>query len=137
VWEAGRKRMMKSLPWFAGRGGAREFAEKIVRELADGSQVPISTAAEARDALAMRDSRAAFKHETGRSISPIQVVTEYLAAMRKRGARPLSEAVAGYYSPTYSQERGRNPRITSHNRCAILEAAVLFETSRQHLQMLH
>jgi len=96
VWKAGGKRMMKSLPRFAGKGGAKEFAEKMVKELAQGSHVPILSAAEARDALAVRDALDAFKRETGRSISPIQAVTEYLASIRKLGDRPLTAAVAGF-----------------------------------------
>jgi integrase len=88
--------MMKSLPCFAGSGGAREFAERLAKELASGSQVPALTPAEARDALAVRDALAAFRKETGLVISPIQAVTEYLAAARKLGDRQLSEAVAGF-----------------------------------------
>jgi len=54
VWKAGGKRMMKSLSRFAGKDGANEFAKQKVKELAEGSQVPILTAAEARNALAVR-----------------------------------------------------------------------------------
>jgi integrase len=96
AWKAGGKRMMKSLPCFAGLGGAREFAERLAKELASGSQVPALTPAEALDALAVRDALAAFRKETGRVLSPIQAITDYLAAARKLGDRQLSEAVTGF-----------------------------------------
>ncbi len=96
AWQAGGRRMMKSFPRFAGAGGARQFAEGLVREIAQDSQVAALTAAEARSALAIRDALEQFRRETSRSISPIQAITEYLAAVRKLGDRPLSEAVAGY-----------------------------------------
>ncbi len=96
AWRASGRRMMRSFAKFSGRGGAKEFAEGLVKELAQDSQVASLTAAEARSALALRDALEGFRRETGRSISAVQAVTEYLAAVRKLGDRPLSEAVAGY-----------------------------------------
>jgi len=96
AWQATGRRVMKSFPRFAGEGGARRFAEALAKDIANGSQVAALTSAEARSAFAVRDALDAFRLETGRVISPVQAVTEYLAAVRKLGNRPLSEAVTGF-----------------------------------------
>ena len=97
-WSAGGKRLMRSFRRFTGRGGAREFAEKIAEELSSGSQTAALSSSEANSALAIRDVLDAFRRETGRSITPLQAVTEYLAAIRKLGDQPLAQAVTGYLS---------------------------------------
>ena len=97
-WSAGGKRLMRSFPRFTGRGGAREFAEKMVESLAAGSQAAALSSSEASFALAVRDALDKFRQETGRSIAPIQAVTEYLDAVRKLGDRTLAQAVTGYLS---------------------------------------
>ena len=51
---------MKSLPTYAGQGGAREFADDLVKELAQGSQVSALSPAEARTVLAIRDALETF-----------------------------------------------------------------------------
>ena len=96
AWQAAGRRMIKSFQRFAGPGGAREFADQLVKDLAQGSSVPSLTAAEARSALAVRDALENFRHRTGRQITAIQAVTEYLAATQKLGERSLGDAVAGY-----------------------------------------
>lgn len=96
AWRAGGKRMMKSFPSFAGPLGARVFAENLAREAAHGSQVAALSATEATTALAIRDALDHFRRETGRTVSAVTAVTEYLDAARKLAGRPLAEAVAGY-----------------------------------------
>jgi hypothetical protein len=46
------KRMMKSFPTYSGKGEALEYAEELVKDLAEGSQVTALTPGQARDALA-------------------------------------------------------------------------------------
>ncbi len=98
AWHAAGRRMIKSFQRFAGSSGAREFADQLVKDLAQGSAVPTLTAAEARSALAVRDALENFRHRTGRQITAIQAVTEYLAAAQKLGERSLADAVSGYLS---------------------------------------
>jgi len=98
TWVVAGKRVTKAFQRFAGSGGAREFAEQIVKDLAQGSQAAALTSGEARSALAVRDALEAFRRETGITITPVQAITEYLASIRRLGKRPLSEAVAGFLS---------------------------------------
>ena len=92
----GGKRLMQSFPRFTGRGGAREFAEKIAGKLATGSEAAALSSSEVSSALAIRDALEAFHLKTGRSIAPLQAVTEHLAAVRELGDKPLAQAVTGY-----------------------------------------
>ncbi len=87
---------MRSFSHFSGQGGAKDFAEQLAKDLSQGSQVPSLSAAEARSALSIRDALDAFRHQTGRSVTAIQAVTDYLSAARKLGDRPLAEAVEGF-----------------------------------------
>ena len=96
TWLAEGKRMVKALPRFAGEGGAKQFAEEKVRDLAQGSQVAALTPGEARSALAVRDALDAYRRETGITFTPIQIVTEFLAALRRLGKHSLSDAVGGF-----------------------------------------
>ena len=105
IWAMAGKRPSKTFRRFAGKGGAKEFAERQVKELATGSQVAALTPGEARNALAVRDALDAFQRETGNTITPIQAVTEYLAAVRQLGKRPLSEAVAGFLGTVATVKR--------------------------------
>ncbi len=105
AWLAAGKRVMKSFPRFAGQDGAREFAENLAKDIAQGSQVAALTPAEARSAFAVRDALEAFRLETGRTISPIQAVTEYLGVIRKLGNRPLPEAVDGFLGTVATVKR--------------------------------
>jgi integrase len=105
TWMMAGKRLSKTFRRFAGKGGAREFAEEQVKGLAQGSQVAALTPGEARSALAVRDALEAHRRETGVTLTPIQVVTECLAAMRLLGKRPLSEAVAGFLGTVATVKR--------------------------------
>ncbi len=105
TWMVAGKRMAKSFQRFAGEGGAREYAEQRAKELAQGSQVAALTPGEARSALAVRDALDAYRRETGKTVTPIQVVTEYLAAVRRLGERPLSVAVAGFLGTVATVKR--------------------------------
>jgi hypothetical protein len=105
TWLMTGKRLSRTFRRFAGQGGAKEFAELQVKDLATGSQVAALTPGEARSALAVRDALDAFRRETGSAITPVQAVTEYLAAVRQLGKRPLSEAVAGFLGTVATVKR--------------------------------
>jgi hypothetical protein len=90
AYRAGGKRQIRS---FATYTLAREAAEAKVRELDAGNQSAGLSAKEAAGAIAIRDALESFRRETGRKLSPSQIVTEYLHAAKLLGQRPLGEAV--------------------------------------------
>lgn len=91
------RRMMKSFATYSGPKGALHFAETVVKEIATGSDTARLTPKQARAALAIFDALDAFHRKTGRAITPLQAVSEYLDAARKLGEQhTLSAAVTGY-----------------------------------------
>ena len=96
TWNAAGKRMVKALPRFSGEGGAKQFAEQKVKELAGGSQVAALSPGEAHSALSVRDALDSFRRETGITITAVQAVTECLAALRRLGKHSISDAVSGF-----------------------------------------
>ncbi len=97
-WQpAGGRRQMKSFATYGGTKGALQFAEAVVKEIATGSDTARLTSKQARAALAIFDALDAFHRKTGRAISALQAVTEYLDAARKLGEQhTLSAAVTGF-----------------------------------------
>ncbi len=93
VYRADGKRRMKSIAAYAE---ARDFAEKKVRELAEGSKVPALTDKQAGDALAALQRLQNLYQSTGRRISLLAGISEYCEAAAKLGERPLSECVDSY-----------------------------------------
>jgi len=82
AWRAAGKRMMKAFPRFAGNGGAKEFAEGMVKEITNGSQVPLLTPKQAQDSLTIRDMLDGYHTDTGRRISPVEAVAGFIAAAK-------------------------------------------------------
>ncbi len=89
---SGKRRMQT----FTTYTDAREAAERIVRELANGSQAAALTATQSRDALAAFERLQAFYVSTGRRVSLLAFVSEYVEAAGKLHGRTLGEAVTGY-----------------------------------------
>ena len=89
---AGKRRMQT----FAAYSDARAAAERIVRELANGSQAAALTATQSRDALAALERLADFYRATGRRVSLLAGISEFVEASGKLGGRTLGEAVTGY-----------------------------------------
>jgi integrase len=97
TWYAGGKRQMKSFPTYAGKDGAKEFAESKVKELANNSQAAMLTPAQATDALAAIERLANFYQITGRKISLLSVVSEYCDVTPKLPqGHTFAEAVDGF-----------------------------------------
>ena len=105
TWNMAGKRLFNTFQRFAGKGGAKEFAEGKVRDLATGSSVAALTPAQARSALVIFDALEAHKQKTGKAISPIEAISEYLDARHRLGDRPLSEAVAGFLGTVATVKR--------------------------------
>ncbi len=106
-WQpAGGRRQMKSFATYGGTKGALQFAEAVVKEIATGSDTARLTPKQARAALSIFDALDAFLRKTGRSIAPLQAVTEYLDAARKLGEQhSLDAAVKGFLSNVATVQR--------------------------------
>ncbi len=89
---AGKRRMQT----FATYPEARQAAERVVKELANGSQAAALSASQSRDALAALERLNGFYQSTGRRVSLLGAVSDFVEAAAKLRGRTLGEAVAGY-----------------------------------------
>lgn len=89
---AGKRRMQT----FATYSAAKVAAERIVRDAANGSQAAAFSASQSRDALAALQSLESFRQSTGRAVSLLAAVREFVEAAGKLHGRSLDEAVTGY-----------------------------------------
>ena len=96
TWYVSGRRMMKSFPTYSGPGGAKEYADALVKELAKQSQVVMLTPAQANDAVAAIERLNTFYQSTGRRISLLATVSEYCEAAAKLPGRSLGEVADGY-----------------------------------------
>jgi hypothetical protein len=71
---AGKRRMQT----FANYSDAKTAAERIVRELAEGSQAAALNASQSRDALAALQRLESFRQATGKRLSLLAVVSEHV-----------------------------------------------------------
>jgi integrase len=98
---AGKRRMQT----FANYSDAKTAAERIVRELASGSQAAALNASQSRDALAALQRLESFRQSTGRAISLLAAVGEFIESSAKLGGRTLDEAVTGFLRSVVSVKR--------------------------------
>ena len=70
---AGKRRVQT----FRAYSDAREAAERVVRELANGSQAAALGAAQSRDALKALERLQGFYHSTGRRVSLLAATLEF------------------------------------------------------------
>jgi len=98
---AGKRRMQT----FANYSAAKEAAEKLVREIASGSQAAALSASQSRDALAAFQRLESFRQSTGRAVSLLAAVSEFVEAAGKLGGRTLDEAVTGYLGTVVTVQR--------------------------------
>ena len=96
------KRRMQT---FAAYSDAKAAAERIVRDAANGSQAAALYASQSRDALAALQSLESFRQSTGRAVSLLAAVREFVEAAGKLRGRSLDEAVAGYLRTVVSVKR--------------------------------
>ena len=114
---AGKRRMQT----FAAYSDAKAAAERIVREAASGSQAAGLSASQSRDSLAALQRLESFRQSTGRAISLLAAVSEFVEAAGKLQGRSLDEAVTGYLRT-----------VVSVQRKDIAEAVEEFIAGRQH-----
>ena len=98
---AGKRRMQT----FTTYSDAREAAERVVRELANGSQAAGLTATQSRDALVAFERLQGFYQSTGRRVSLLAAVSEFVEASAKLNGRTMGEAVEGYLRTVASVSR--------------------------------
>ena len=98
---AGKRRMQT----FTAYSEARETAERLVRELANGSQAAALTATQSGDALAAFQRLQGFYQSTGRRVSLLGAVSEFVEASASLNGHTLGEAVKGFLTTVASVQR--------------------------------
>jgi integrase len=102
AWYVTGQRRMKQ---FATYSAAKSFADELVKDLAKGSQRTALTPAQAVDALAAFDRLQAFNQRTGRNVSLLRAVSEFVEASSKSNGRTVADMVEGYLSTVASVTR--------------------------------
>ena len=102
AWQVAGKRRMAS---FASYSLAKRYADGLVKDLSNGSQVTALHPAQARDALAALERLADFYRTTGRRVSLLTGISEYVEASGKLNGRAMGEAVEGYLRTVTSVKR--------------------------------
>ncbi len=102
AWHVAGQRRMASFPSYSL---AKRHADALVKDLAKGSQVTALQPAQARDALAALERLADFYRATGRRVSLLAAVSEFVEASGKLHGRTMGEAVEGYLRTVASLKR--------------------------------
>ena len=118
AWRVAGQRRMAS---FASYSLAKGHADKLVKDLAKGSQVTALHPAQARDALAAFERLEDFYRATGRRVSLLAGISVFVEASTKLDGRTVDEAVEGFLRTAVTVKRKD-----------IMEAVEDFITSRQH-----
>lgn len=105
TWLVAGRRKMKSLQRYGGKDGALAFAEKMAADLYSGSAATALSAAESRDALAAIERLQGFHQSTGKRVSLLGAVSEYVEQVSKLHGQTLGEAVDGFLSSVASVTR--------------------------------
>lgn len=96
VWYAAGGRQMKSFPTYAGKGGAKEYADALVKDIAKQSPAIMLTPAQATDALAAVERLNRYQEATGRKLSLLAAVSDYCDNAAKLRGHSLGEAISGF-----------------------------------------
>jgi len=107
---------------FASYSEAKAEGDRLVRDLAKGSQVTALTPGQAGDAVAALQALRGFYEKTGTRKSLLAVASEYCEAAGKLAGRPLGEAVDGYLTT-----------VASIKRMDLGQAVAEFIAGRKHL----
>lgn len=101
AYVAGKRRMSS----YATYSQAKATADKLVRDLAKGSQAAALTGAQALDALAALESLQSFRQDTGRRLSLLAAVSEFTEAAKRLNGHTLGEAVDGFLNSVVTVKR--------------------------------
>jgi integrase len=102
AWYVTGQRRVKQ---FATYSKAKEFADALVKDLAKGSQTTALAPTQATDALAAVERLKAFYQQTGRNVSLLRAVSEYVEASSKLSGHTLAEAVDGFMANVVTVKR--------------------------------
>ncbi|MCW5553050.1 MAG: site-specific integrase [Verrucomicrobiae bacterium] len=122
AWHGEGRRMMKSFASFSGKGGALEYAEKLLTELARHSKVALLTPGQATDALAAIERLNGLYQRTGKRVSLLGAVSAFADATARLGERELHECVEGFLK-----------NVVTVQRKDLAEAVSEFLAGRKHL----
>jgi len=90
---------------FATYSEARIKADNLVREIADGSKSAVLSANQSHDALEALERLESFRRETGKQISLIRAVSEYIEAASKLNGQTVGEAIERYVTTVATVKR--------------------------------
>jgi len=102
AWYVTGQRRVKQ---FGTYSKAKEYADALVKDLAQGSQSTALTPSQATDALAAVDRLKTYYQHTGRNVSLLRAVSEYVEAASKLNGRTMADAIDGYLSTVASVTR--------------------------------
>ena len=138
---AGKRRMLT----FGSYSEAKQAAEDKVKELHKGQQSSALTAKQAQDALTVRDMLAAYRQETGKAVSFVEMTGNYLSAVKQlpKGCS-LLEAVRVYRQSIAAVQRkplavavtefcdARRPKgVSQDGKRSVLSPVYVQDTERQ------
>jgi integrase len=138
---AGKRRMLT----FGTYSEAKTAAEDKVKELHKGQQSSALTAKQAQDALTVRDMLAAYRQETGKVVSIVELTGSYLSAVKQlpKGCS-LLEAVRVYRQSIAAVQRkpladavtefcdARRPKgVSQDGKRSVLSSVYVQDTERQ------
>jgi integrase len=84
---------------------AKDEAERIIREIGDGSQAAALNADQSRDALAALERLESLRQTSGRHFSLLAAVSGFAAAVDKLRDKPLDEAIESYLRTVVAIQR--------------------------------
>jgi hypothetical protein len=118
-WRVDRKTRIREFRTYAE---AKREGDKLVTELAKGSQVTALTPKQASDALASLQRLDRFCQSTGRRVSLLAGISEYCEAAEKLRGQTLGDAVERFLAT-----------VAVVSRKALAEAVAEFIAGRKHL----
>ena len=98
---AGKRRQLT----FATYAEAKAEAERVVRELSKGSQATALNPSQSRDSLAAIQCLEGFRLATGRRVSLLGAVSEFVEAATKLQGQPLGDAVNRFLATVATVQR--------------------------------
>lgn len=101
AYVAGKRRLTS----FRTYAEAKNEADKLVKDLAKGSDTAALTATQARDALSAMERLRDFRQRTGRTVSLLSAVSEFVEAASKLNGHTLGEAVERYLNSVANVKR--------------------------------
>ena len=93
AYYAAGKRHLRNFKTFSE---AKTEAERIVRDLANGSQSAALSADQSRDAITAFEMLEAFRQASGRRVSLPAAISQFVESSKKLGERTLNEATDGF-----------------------------------------